>query len=168
VYSEAEKDIIKKRIFEEMTGPECRSLDDILLNDIMGEFPAKDTVYRWLYKGGPDYDSVFSDDYSRARVIRADKLVDQTLELADEIDTATYIDKEGNKRTDWGKVNRNKTQISARQWAAARMAPKKYGDKIETTIQGGDQPLQTVDYSKFSPELLEELAKHADANKPKS
>lgn len=166
MYSTEEKDIIKARILEEIQ--KKRSLHDILENDILGEFPSTPTVYGWLNEHHDDYDEQFFNDYERAKEIRADKVFEEIKELADEIDTATYVDKNGNKRTDWGKVNRNKLQIDARKWMLARMKPKKYGDKIETTITGGDKPVQTVDYSKLSPEVLEELAKQADANKPKS
>lgn len=166
MYSTEEKDIIKARILEEIE--EKRSLHDILENDILGEFPSTPTVYRWLNEHHDDYDEQFFNDYERAKEIRADKVFEEIRELADEIDTATYVDKNGNERTDWGKVNRNKLQIDARKWMLARMKPKKYGDKIETTITGGDKPVQTVDYSKLSPEVLEELAKQADVNKPKS
>lgn len=166
MYSTEEKDTIKARILEEIQ--KKRSLHDILENDILGEFPHASTIYEWLNEHSDYYDAEFSENYERARDIRADKIFEEIFELADEIDDATYIDKHGNERTDWGKVNRNRLQIDARKWALGRMKPKKYGDKIETTITGGDKPVQTVDYSKLSPEVLEELAKQADANKPKS
>jgi len=172
MYSTEEKDIMKTRILEEIRSGgddrNGRSLNDVLKNDLLGEFPSEDTVYAWLNSKSNSYDPSFVENYERAREIRASKIFDEITELADEIDTATYVDKNGNKRTDWGKVNRNKLQIDARKWKLARMSPKKYGDKIETTITGGDKPVQTVDYSKLSPEFLEELAKQADVNKPKS
>ena len=48
------------------------------------------------------------------------------------------------------------------------MMPKKYGDKIETTITGGDNPVKTIDVKLLSAEALEEIAKQADVNKSKS
>ena len=170
MYSTEEKDLMKSRILEEMTGSECRSLDDILLNDVMGEFPHVSTVYEWLNKNSNYYDPSFSEDYARAREIRTDKLFSEIISISDTPVLGETVKSGllGDETTTGDMIQHRRLQVDARKWVVARMMPKKYGDKIETTIQGGDVPLQTVDYSKFSSELLEELAKQADVDKSKS
>lgn len=169
MYSTEEKDIIKARILEEIQ--KKRSLHDILENDILGEFPSTPTVYGWLNENHKDYDDQFFKDYERARDIRADKIFEEMLVIADTPKTGTITKlggANGMEVTETDMIQHRRLQVETRKWILGRMKPKKYGDKIETTITGGDKPVQTVDYSKLSPEVLEELAKQADANKPKS
>lgn len=165
------KEVVKemqRRIIEEITINK-RSLHHILdpKNDKDMEFPSAGLVYQWLNPEHHKYDAEFAHNYARAREIRTEKIFEEMLEIADSADDITYIDREGNTRIDWGKVQRNKTQIETRQWMLARMMPKKYGNKLETTLQGGDKPIDVVDYSKLSPEALEEIAKQANAGKSK-
>jgi hypothetical protein len=170
MYSTEEKDLMKSRILEEMTGSECRSLDDILLNDVLGEFPAKSTVYGWLQSSHNQFDQKFTDDYERARDIRADHLFEKMINIANTPVLGETVKSGllGDETTTGDMIQHRRLQVDTHKWVLSRMKPKKYGDKIETTITGGDKPVQTVDYSKLSPEVLEELAKQADANKPKS
>ena len=170
MYSEDEKNTMKARILEEMTGPECRSLENILKNDVLGEFPGKTTVYGWLQKGHKDFDPDFLNDYERARDIRADKMFEEMLDISDttKLGETTKISDDGVEITRSDMIAHRKLQIDTRKWILSRMKPKKYGDKIETTIQGGENPVKRVDVTQLSDEALEEIAKQADANKPKS
>ena len=43
-------------------------------------------------------------------------------------------------------VNLLRLRIDARKWYASKVAPKKYGDKIETTHRG-DVTVNTVNYA---------------------
>lgn len=170
MYSTEEKDLMKSRILEEMTGSECRSLDDILLNDLIGEFPHVSTVYEWLNKNSNYYDPTFSEDYARAREIRTDKLFSEIISISDTPVLGETVKSGllGDETTTGDMIQHRRLQVDARKWVVARMMPKKYGDKIETTITGGDNPVKTIDVKLLSAEALEEIAKQADANKPKS
>ncbi len=61
--------------------------------------------------------------YARARQIQADYFADQTVEISD-----TETDN-----------NRARNRMDARRWHAAKIAPRKYGDKVvqEHTGEGG-------------------------------
>ena len=171
MYSTEEKDLMKSRILEEMTGSECRSLADILKNDVLGEFPNNSTVYGWLQSSHNQFDAIFTENYERARDIRADLLFEKMLNIANTPQTGTVTKiggANGVEVTEADMIQHRRLQVDTHKWVLSRMKPKKYGDKIETTITGGDKPVQTVDYSKLSPEFLEELAKQADVNKSKS
>jgi hypothetical protein len=107
-----------------------RSLRAICANDGM---PDKATVFRWLAK----YDD-FRDQYARAREAQADAMLEEIIEIADDGSNDTYLDDEGNSRTETDVIARSKLRVDARKWAMSKMAPRKYGDKLELdqTIKG--------------------------------
>ncbi|MBL4591268.1 MAG: hypothetical protein JKY96_04845 [Phycisphaerales bacterium] len=78
--------------------------------------PAKGTVFTWL-----NQHPKFEELYSNARDRQADTLVDDIIEIADD------------ERLD---PKRARVKIAARQWLAARQAPKKYGDRMQLNHAG--------------------------------
>jgi hypothetical protein len=81
--------------------------------------PAASTIYRKMAE-----DEEFRTRIARAREAQQEAIIDETVDLAD---TATP--------DDWQVV---KLRIWARQWRASKLAPKKYGDKLDLTT-GGDK-----------------------------
>ncbi|MCO5106232.1 MAG: terminase small subunit protein [Burkholderiaceae bacterium] len=100
-----------------------RSLRSICLDD--EGMPALGSVMRWL-----DADAAFRERYARARELQADTLVDEILEIADDGRYDTYVDDQGNTRTDHEAIARARLRIDARKWVAAKMRPRKYGDRL--------------------------------------
>lgn len=94
--------------------------------------PSMQTVFKWLRE-----QPSFAENYTRATAERADAVFEEIFAIADDGSNDTYVDDEGNERTDHDVINRSRLRIDARKWALARMAPKKYGDKIETVHSGG-------------------------------
>jgi hypothetical protein len=110
---------------------EGQSLVAICRDDAL---PDVRTVYRWLAK----YDE-FCQMYARAREDQADTLADQIIDIADTpvAGIKTKTDDEGNVETTEGDmIEHRRLQVDARKWIAAKLKPKKYGDKIEQTHQG--------------------------------
>lgn len=102
--------------------------------------PSKTTVFKWLAQN-----STFADQYARAREAQADLLVDEMVAIADtpKIGTKTKRTADGKvEKTTGDMVEHRRLQIETRKWVAARMRPKKYGDKIDveqkTTVEAGD------------------------------
>lgn len=93
--------------------------------------PSMQTVFKWLRE-----QSSFADNYARATAERADAVFEEIFAIADDGSNDTYVDDEGNVKVDHDVINRSKLRIDARKWALARMAPKKYGDKMETVLSG--------------------------------
>ena len=114
---------------------DCLSLRKVLIQDGM---PSSETFYKWL-----DADKNKSKQYARACEDRHDILFDEIIEIADENDADVYI-VGGEARIDGNTVQRSRLKIDARKWALSKMNPKKYGDKIEATIEGGDKPVNIV------------------------
>ena len=106
--------------------------------------PSETSIYKWL-NDHPE----FADEYTRARMAQADRMVAETIEIADE-----PIDK-------MGAVERARVRVQVRQWAAERMAPKKYGARVKQEISGpNDGPVEVAD---ASAKLLDMLNRRASA-----
>ena len=71
--------------------------------------PNPATVFRWLAENKP-----FCEQYARAREEQADTYADEVVSIADEADDP----------------NNKRVRIDARKWAASKLKPKRYGDKI--------------------------------------
>jgi hypothetical protein len=98
---------------------------------------------RWI-EAHPD----FRNQYARAREAQADRMAEEILEIADDGRNDTYTDEDGNERTNQEIVARSRLRVDARKWLAAKMAPKKYGDKIEH-VGNPDEPLNMALTIKF-------------------
>jgi hypothetical protein len=102
--------------------------------------PAVSSVYLWLLKN-----KVFSDLYTRAREDQSDTLADQIMEIGDEVPMMVITDEDGKvtKRMDPAGINRNRLRVDARKWVAAKLKPRKYGDR---QILAGDKdaPIEVV------------------------
>lgn len=85
-----------------------RSLRSICKDDGM---PSKTEVFRWLAA-----DAIFRDQYARAREAQADSHADDIIEVADDptIDPAS-----------------RRVMVDARKWAASKLKPRVYGDKLD-------------------------------------
>ena len=82
---------------------------------------AKQTFLDWV-----DKDPELSGQYAQARADMIDCLADEIMEIADEKLTPT-----GDGKVDSAMVQWQKLRMEARKWALSKMAPKKYGDKLE-------------------------------------
>lgn len=101
--------------------------------------PGTSTVYRWLAA-----DEKFRDMYARAREDQADTLADQIIDIADE-DPASVFTTEGGgedavdvQRVDGSAVAHQRLRVDARKWVAAKLKPRKYGDRQEIVGPGGE------------------------------
>lgn len=87
--------------------------------------PSQASVYLWIGKH-PE----FSEMYTRAREEQADTLADEIQTIADEMPMET-TDKDGQTRFDSAYIQWMRLRVDARKWVAAKLKPRKYGDKIE-------------------------------------
>lgn len=96
------------------------------------EMPSKSTVFRWL---ADETNTAFRDQYALAREAQADAMVDDMLDIADDGSNdwmeRKNADGENIGWTENGEAMRRSTlRVETRKWIAAKMRPKKYGDKI--------------------------------------
>jgi len=111
------------------------------------DMPDKATVFRWLAK----HDE-FATRYARARESQADAIFDEMLDIADDGDN-DWMERKGpdGQSLGWREngeaLRRSALRVSTRQWMAAKLQPKKYGDKVTNVHEGGDKPIETRDVS---------------------
>ena len=109
---------------------EGESLRKICSSDGM---PSITSVWRWLH-----VNEAFRDQYARAREEQAETLADEIISIADDGLNDTYIDENGNKRTDNDVIARSRLRVDARKWIASKLKPKVYGDKVTQELTGKD------------------------------
>jgi hypothetical protein len=114
-----------------------RSLRKILLEDGM---PSYQTVYSWL-AAQPQ----FLDQYTRAREEQAETLADEIVDIADETpEMNPIVDRNGELiriEMHSAYLQWQKQRIEARKWTAAKLRPKKYGDRV-TMAGDAENPLK--------------------------
>lgn len=112
------------------------------------------TFYKWVSENKD-----LSDRYARAREIQAELLADQIIEIADDSSNDTKTIYKGEElieveNTEW--TNRSKLRVEARKWIAAKLKPKKYGDKVEVD--------QTISVNKL-PDWLTATIENSNSHK---
>jgi hypothetical protein len=101
--------------------------------------PSMQTVYRWI-ENYPE----FRDSYARAREIQQDRAVDEIIEIAD-----NDLDPQ-----------RARNRIDARKWRAAKLAPKKYGERLDMNVQA---LVRTISDEELNARLAQLLGKAGSA-----
>ena len=82
--------------------------------------------------------------YARAREERADRLFEELFEIADK------------PCTNQVEVQQQRNRLDTRKWALSKLAPRKYGDRVEHDVKGGDfQPAILIHVSGGWPEPVE-------------
>lgn len=76
--------------------------------------------------------------YARARELQAEYYAEEIISISDDGSNDKYVDEKGKTRTDQDVIARSRLRVDARKWYASKLAPKKYGEKVETTVQGPD------------------------------
>jgi hypothetical protein len=71
-------------------------------------------------------DSALAENYARARENYVERIAQEVMELSD-VDVGETPD----GRKDWAAVQKHKLQVDTRKWLLSKLAPKKYGEKIE-------------------------------------
>lgn len=123
------------------------AIDEPMIAKILAEVAAGKSLYK-VCRGDdmPERVSVLTkfngDPELRARWVaameaRADKYAEETIDIADDGSNDTYVDAEGNVKTDFDVIARSKLRIDARKWYAGKLAPK-YNDKVD--VNHGVQP----------------------------
>ncbi len=115
------------------------------------------TFMTWLKE-----DKELADNYAHAREDLIERMANEVLELAD-----SEVPETGDGKRDWQAIQQRKLQVDSRKWLLSKLAPKKYGDRLELA---GDKenPLQvqTIDASKLSTDVLSQIMAAKDASDP--
>lgn len=100
------------------------------------DMPSRKSFFQWV-KDNPEIRA----QYELAIQMRADKFAEDIIEIADEEVTMVKRSKHQPDHADENAdvevvfdptaVARNRLRVDARKWLAGKMAPKKYGDKLD-------------------------------------
>jgi hypothetical protein len=130
---------------------EGESLRSICRDDGM---PSLGTFLRWVTQ-----DVELKEQYALALKVRADYLLEEIFEIADDStnDYVEKVNKDGSTYTtlDSENINRSRLRVDVRKWSMGRMNPKKYGDfnKMELTGANGG----AIEHSVTLASILEQL-----------
>jgi hypothetical protein len=99
--------------------------------------PDRSTVYGWVLD---DYEG-FASQYARAREMQAHSLADDQVEIADD-GSNDWMQRNDPDNPGWQAngehLQRSRLRFDARKWAASKILPKVYGDKIQQEHTGAD------------------------------
>jgi hypothetical protein len=88
---------------------------------------ARQTFLDWV-----DKDEELAGQYAHARAAMIDKIADDIMLIADEDLIPT-----GEGKVDSAMVQKQRLRVDTRKWLLSKLAPKKYGDKLE--LSGDEQ-----------------------------
>lgn len=124
--------------------------------------PGMATVFQWL-AAKPD----FAELYARAREEQAEVHADAIVAIADETpDVEEVRDREGNVldlKMHSAYVQWQKNRIDARKWVAAKLKPKKYGDRV--ALAGDPESPIKVEAEVQADKLFQALLTNAELKK---
>ncbi|WP_181171688.1 hypothetical protein [Mesorhizobium sp. B2-6-7] len=143
---------------EEIAGRICaelvagRSLRDICKDE---EMPAQSTIFKWLGQHRS-----FAEQYTRAREAQMEAMAEDILDIADD-GTNDFVKKTNGDGAEYEAfdsehVQRSKLRIDTRKWLMSKLAPKKYGEKLDLNVGGS---LQTTPQEAIDARIAELLGK---------
>lgn len=112
--------------------------------------PGYVTVYEWIKK-----DEALAERIACAREAGYDCISEEILAIVDDSAHDTYMDDEGNERTNTEVVQRSKLRAEMRLKLLAKWSPKKYGDKLDIT----QKTTIEADEAEIDRRIKEKLAK---------
>jgi terminase small subunit-like protein len=90
--------------------------------------PHRSTVLRWIKDRG------LQEPYSQARDAQYDWIAEEIIRIADDSAGDYFIEDRDGKSVvvpDHARVQRARLQVDSRKWILSKLAPRKYGDKVE-------------------------------------
>ena len=134
------------RIVCEQISCSTDSIGRVLQNGWEGQtLPRYSTFMLWLEES-----PVFSERYAKAKQAQAEYMVSELLEIADD-GRNDWIERNDPSnpgyRVNGEHINRSRLRVDTRKWVAAKLMPKVYGEKLETThkFDNLDQVLGAID-----------------------
>lgn len=121
------------------------------------KMPHLSMVMRWLNNVQDEF-RLFREQYAQARQALTEHWAEEIIEIADD-GSNDYMDRKKEDGSSYETlnsehINRSRLRVDTRKWLMARMAPRKYGDKV-ALVGGGetDDPVKlsvAVQYIKAS------------------
>lgn len=117
---------------------------DAILDDVAAGVPVRHSIVERGSNRREFYALMATDDkarerYAHAKELALEAMADEMVALADEsrIGEKTKETKDGTFTEKGDMVDRSRLQIDTRKWLLSKLAPKKYGDKLDVEHSGG-------------------------------
>lgn len=117
------------------------SLKTILRDDKM---PSSSTIYRWLLE---EDKKDFWEKYAKARNIQAELMFEEILDIADDGRNDWMLKESQNDsfvQLNAEAISRSRLRVDTRKWYLSKLAPKKYGEKIDIDVTSGGEKLNNL------------------------
>ena len=123
----------KTKLLTKPGSPDRRKLADMVLAGMrngLSTFKACAAVgvHHSTFVGWVGEDAELANNYARAREDLIERIANEVIELSD-VDVRMQPD--GKK--DWAAVQKQKLQVDTRKWLLSKLAPRKYGEKLEVS-----------------------------------
>jgi hypothetical protein len=115
---------------------------DAIIADVAAGAPVRKLIVEHGISGRQFYGHLnasaqAAERYARAKEAALEAMADEMLDIADDVERDTYEDGEGAVRIAPDVVNRARLRVDTRKWIMSKLAPKKYGDKLDVDHKGG-------------------------------
>lgn len=136
-YDKEQKDAIIQDVCYQIA-EEGKSLRSILKDE---NLPAMSTFMKWISES-----EQYARAYATAVELRADLLVEDILNIADNVGQDMVENEDGIPVINHAVIQRDRLRVDSRKWLAARMNPKKYGDKLnlEADVTNKIKPIRLI------------------------
>jgi len=123
----------KTKLLTKPGSPDRRKIADMVLAGMRGGLStfkacAAVGVHHSTFVGWVGEDAELANNYARAREDLIERIANEVIELSD-VDVGMQPD--GKK--DWAAVQKQKLQVDTRKWLLSKLAPRKYGEKLEVS-----------------------------------
>lgn len=98
--------------------------------------PSESLVRKWVVQ-----DEAFGAQYARAREAGMEALADEILDIADSQEGDVITTQDGREITNHDAIQRAKLRVDTRKWIMSKIAPKKYGDRLDLNHSGSIERL---------------------------
>lgn len=99
------------------------------------KMPTNTAIFNWINK-----DRQLLEQYTRAREFQAEMMFDDLLDIADDARN-DWMERHGKDDAGWvangEHIQRSRLRVETRKWAASKLLPKKYGDRLDLNHSGG-------------------------------
>ncbi|WP_373413700.1 terminase small subunit protein [Ensifer aridi] len=93
--------------------------------------PSESLVRKWVMK-----DEDFGAQYARAREAGMEALADEILQIADSQEGDILKTEDGREIVNHDAIQRARLRVDTRKWLMSKIAPKKYGDRLDLNHSG--------------------------------
>ncbi|WP_369986403.1 terminase small subunit protein [Sinorhizobium fredii] len=97
----------------------------------VGGMPSESLVRKWVM-----LDEDFGAQYARAREAGMEALADEILQIADSQEGDILKTEDGREMVNHDAIQRARLRVDARKWLMSKIAPKKYGDRLDLNHSG--------------------------------